>query len=267
MNPWEQRFGGIERLYGKEAAKRIRGAHVCVVGIGGVGSWTTEALARSGVERITLVDMDEVCVTNINRQVEAIQVEIGQPKVEAMKRRIENINPNCCVEPKASFFTESTAKEILAEPYDVVVDAIDRLQAKCLLLSLTRQMGVKIISTGAAGGRIDTFQIRTADLSRAHHDRLLQKVRKQLRTTHGFPRDHKKPFGIPCVFSPESTQHPAHFKEHCDTDSEKDISDHQGCADGYGSVTHGTGAFGFAAASIAIRMITQSIIECQEGMG
>jgi tRNA A37 threonylcarbamoyladenosine dehydratase len=254
MNAWDQRFGGIERLYGKRASQKIRDGHVCVIGIGGVGSWAAESLARTGIGKLTLVDMDEVCVTNVNRQVPAVDGEVGQLKVEAMARRIALISPECDVQAKAMFFTQSTADSIFEESYDIVIDAIDRLNAKCLLLSMSKQKGLAVVCTGAAGGRVDPFKIETADLSRVHHDRLLQKVRKQLRADYGFPRSEK--IGIPCVFSPETARGPWDLEDACDTGSKTDRPGQLGCADGYGSATHVTGSFGFAAASLAIQSLT-----------
>jgi len=255
MKSWDQRFGGIERLYGQEACQRIREAHICIVGIGGVGSWTVEALARTGIGRLTLVDMDEVCVTNVNRQVPAVDGEMGHLKVEAMERRIKVIHPDCQVHSTPMFYTQATSDAILAEDYDVVVDAIDRLNAKCHLLSAARQKGLPIVTTGAAGGRVDPFQIQTADLSKAHHDRLLQKVRKQLRTEYGFPANGS--FGIPCVFSPEPAKGPWDLEDSCEAGEPNQVSGRLGCADGYGSITHVTGSFGFATAALAIKALSR----------
>jgi len=253
MNTWDQRFGGIERLYGERAAQIIRDAHVCIIGIGGVGSWTAESLARTGIGKLTLVDMDEVCVTNVNRQVHAIDGEVGQLKVESIARRISRISPECVVQTKPVFFTQSTSSALFEEPFDVVVDAIDRLNAKCLLLNMANQLGLPIVSTGAAGGRMDAFQIATADLSKVHHDRLLQKVRKQLRTEYDFPRGSK--FCIPCVFSPEPARGPWDLGDACVAGIKSDRPGHLGCAEGYGSVSHVTGTFGFAAAGLALKLL------------
>lgn len=254
MNAWDQRFGGIERLYGKAASQKFRDSHVCIIGIGGVGSWTAEALARTGIGKLTLVDMDEVCVTNVNRQVPAVDGEVGQLKVEAMARRIALISSECEVKAKAMFFTQSTSDSIFEDRYDLVVDAIDRLNAKCFLLSEAKKRELPVVSTGAAGGRVDPFKIETADLSKVHHDRLLQKVRKQLRAEYGFPRNRK--LGIPCVFSPEPARGPWDLEEACDAHLKTDQPGNLGCADGYGSVTHITGSFGFAAAGLAIKVLT-----------
>ena len=256
MNAWDQRFGGIERLYGKRASQIIRDAHVCIIGIGGVGSWTAESLARTGIGKLTLVDMDDVCVTNVNRQVHALDGEVGQLKVESMARRIKLISPDCSVRTQPVFFTQATSNSIFDERYDVVVDAIDRLNAKCLLLNMANQLGLPIVSTGAAGGRMDPFQIVTADLSRVHHDRLLQKVRKQLRTEYAFPRG--KAFGIPCVFSPEPARGPWDLEDACEADLKSDRPGYLGCDEGYGSVTHVTGTFGFSAAGLAVKLLLSS---------
>lgn len=253
MNAWDQRFGGIERLYGKAASQKIRDSNVCVIGIGGVGSWTAEALARTGVGKLTLVDMDEICVTNVNRQVPALDGEVGHLKVESMARRIALISSECEVRAKPVFYTQSTSDLIFEDRYDVVVDAIDRLNAKCLLLSEAKKRKLPVVSVGAAGGRVDPFQIETADLSKVHHDRLLQKVRKQLRAEYGFSRNGK--LGIACVFSPEPARGPWDLEDACEANSKSSQPGHLGCADGYGSVTHVTGSFGFAAAGLAIKSL------------
>ena len=151
MQPYERRFGGIGRLYGRGALERIRSAHVCVVGLGGVGSWAVEALARSGVGELTLVDLDDVCISNVNRQLHAVAGELGQPKAEAMSRRVQAINPDCRVHPVQAFFLKSNAAEILRARFDYVLDAIDSPSRKGLLIAQCRQRGIPVITTGAAG--------------------------------------------------------------------------------------------------------------------
>jgi tRNA A37 threonylcarbamoyladenosine dehydratase len=143
------RFGGIERLHGKAAAARLRAARVCVVGLGGVGSWTAEALARTGVGALTLVDLDEVCVSNVNRQLPALTSTIGRSKVSVMKERVLGINPDCVVEAREEFFTRSTADPLFSRSFDCVVDAIDSVSSKCLLIARCRQAYIPIVTAVA----------------------------------------------------------------------------------------------------------------------
>src|ERR1019366_3548707 len=202
MDHFERRFGGIGRLFGKEGLERSRRAHVCVIGLGGVGSWAVEALARSGIGELTLVDLDDVCISNVNRQLHALDGELGKPKVEVLARRVEAINPNCVVHSLQAFFLKSNAREILQPRYDYVLDAIDSPARKCLLIALCRESSIPVITTGASAGRRDPTAVQVMDLAFSSHDRLLQEVRKKLRTRHGFPRG-EHPFGVDCVVSRE----------------------------------------------------------------
>ncbi|HWY78608.1 MAG TPA: tRNA threonylcarbamoyladenosine dehydratase, partial [Verrucomicrobiae bacterium] len=163
MSDLDERFGGIARLYGPEGLARLRRAHVCVVGIGGVGSWAVEALARSGVGELTLIDLDDVCVSNVNRQLHALDGQIGRPKVEVMAARACAINPECIVHPIAAFFTQANAKELLTPRFDYVLDAIDSSSKKCLLIASCREMGIPVLTAGAAGGRRNPALVRVAD--------------------------------------------------------------------------------------------------------
>jgi tRNA A37 threonylcarbamoyladenosine dehydratase len=239
MNELDLRFGGIGRLYTTEGLQRLRQARVCVIGLGGVGSWAVEALARSGLGFLTLVDLDDVCVSNVNRQLQALDGFIGQPKAEVMAARIRAINPDCQVRAIQEFFNESTAEEILATSFDWVLDAIDQVPNKCLLIARCRQKQIPIIASGGAGGRKDPSRIRVADLAQTAHDPLLQQVRKKLREEHSFPRDPKAIFQVPCVFSPE----PPEFPPGCETDLPR------GCDHRYGTASFVTGTFGFVAAA------------------
>ena len=188
MHHYDRRFSGIGRLYGKEGLERSRRAHVCVIGLGGVGSWAVEALARSGIGELTLVDLDDVCISNVNRQLHALDGELGKPKVEVLARRVRAINPDCVVHPLQAFFLKSNACEILQARYDYVLDAIDSPARKCLLIALCREKAIPVITTGASAGRRDPTAVQVMDLAFSSHDRLLQEVRKKLRTRHGFPR-------------------------------------------------------------------------------
>lgn len=198
----ERRFGGIARLYGADAPARLDAAHACVIGVGGVGSWIAEALARSGVGRITLIDLDHVAESNINRQIHALDPTLGQAKVLAMAERIRAINPHARVEVVEDFVTPDNAADLL-HGFDVVVDAIDNVRAKVAIVLVCRRRRIPLIVAGGAGGKTDPGRIRVDDLSRTEQDPLLAKVRKRLRSEHGFPRNPKRTFGIEAVYSCE----------------------------------------------------------------
>ena len=204
-----RRFGGIARLYGDAGRARLAAAHVCVVGIGGVGSWAVEALARTGVGRLTLIDLDHVAESNINRQIHAADATLGQAKVEAMRERIAGYNPACRVAVVDDFVTVDNAPQLLAGGFDYVVDAIDAVRVKVAMIAVARERGLPLVTCGAAGGQIDPTQIRVDDLARTLQDPLLAKVRGQLRKAHGFTRDPKKKFGVEAVFSTEPLRYPA----------------------------------------------------------
>lgn len=249
----DERFGGIARLVSAEGLARLRAAHVCIVGIGGVGSWTVEALARSGVGALTLIDLDEVCVTNVNRQIHALEGTVGSSKVEVMAERVRLINPECQVTAVAEFFTEANAARLLAPDFSYVADAIDAVANKCRLLALCSERRLPVVSCGAAGGRMNATAVRVADLADVTHDRLLAEVRKRLRKEHGFPPLGKK-LGVPCVFSPETPvtpELPACAAEGQGSEAPPRLN----CEWGYGSATFVTGTFGFAAAGWVVRRI------------
>lgn len=252
-----QRFGGIARLYGNAGAAKIRASHVCVVGIGGVGSWAVEALARSGVGRITMVDLDDICLSNINRQLHALENEIGKPKLSVMEARIGGINSACQVHTRHAFFTASTAESILSEKFDFVLDAIDNRQHKCLLIAGCKQRSIPIMTMGGAGGRRDPTQITVVDLSKTRDDPLLQQVRKRLRAEYGFTRNPRRKFGVPCVYSKEVPVYPHRDGSVCVTKEEGEGNLRLDCESGYGSATFVTGAFGFAASAYIVGKIAQ----------
>lgn len=255
MKNYEARFGGIKRLFGVEAQERLRQAHVCVVGIGGVGSWAVEALARSGVGTLTLVDLDEVCISNVNRQLHAVTGEFGKPKVEVMAARVRAIHPDAVVHPVHSLFTNANANDILATKYDHVLDAIDSPSLKALLIAGCRERGFPVLTTGGAGGRRDPTAIRVEDLARTSHDRLLLQVRRLLRSRHGFPRGDRK-FGIDAVYSPEAPLYPARDGSVC-AKPEAGTNLRLDCRSGYGTACFVTGAFGFAAAARIVKQIVE----------
>ncbi len=253
----DDRFGGIARLVSEAGLARLRAAHVCVAGIGGVGSWAVEALARSGVGALTLIDLDEVCVTNINRQLHALDSTVGRAKAEVMAERVRLINPECRVVAAVEFFTEANAERLLPPDISAVVDAIDAVSNKSRLLALCAQRKLPVITCGAAGGRLDATAVRIADLAEVSHDRLFAQVRKRLRNQFGFPATGQ-PFGIPAVFSPEAPAlpEPTDCAEEELTDAA--IARRLNCEWGYGSATFVTGTFGFAAAGWVVRKLAAS---------
>jgi len=253
VSDYLDRFGGIGRLVGDAGLERLAGAHVCVVGVGGVGSWTAEALARTGLGHLTLVDMDDVCVTNTNRQIHATTGSIGRPKVAAMAERIAAVNPECRVDALAEFFTDATADDILGRGFDFVVDAIDTVKHKCALIVRCRDGGIPLVTVGGAGGKLDPAQITVGDLTVSTHDALLRRVRKTLRQDCGF--DNDGPWELPCVFSTELPRFPTPEGGICDRRS-PETSLRLDCSSGYGTASFVTGAFGFAAASVVVRALT-----------
>lgn len=204
-----ERFSGFERLVGADALARLRRSRVLIVGLGGVGSWAVEALARSGLGALTLMDGDDVCVTNTNRQLHAVLDTIGQPKARVLADRVRAINPDCEVRARAEFFHRTAEAAPFDEPLDLVIDCVDGVMAKATLIGSCRARGIPVICCGGAAGKLDPGQVQVADLSKVHHDRLLMFVRKKLRKHYGLPGRGTKPMGIPCVFSPEPVIPPA----------------------------------------------------------
>ncbi|WP_052383993.1 tRNA cyclic N6-threonylcarbamoyladenosine(37) synthase TcdA [Litchfieldella xinjiangensis] len=243
------RFGGIRRLYGTRAAEAFRQSHVVVVGVGGVGSWAVEALARSGIGKLTLIDLDDVCVSNVNRQLHALDGTIGRPKVEVLAERCRAIQPGIDVVADTAFVTPTNLATRLPLEADHVVDAIDSVAAKAALISWCRRHKIPITVTGAAGGQTDPTRIRIADLSRTEHDPLLAKVRAKLRRDYGFSRNPKRRFSIECVYSEEQLVYPGNDGEVCFTKPGQGESTRLDCASGFGAATFVTGSFGFTAAS------------------
>ena len=251
-----ERFGGIVRLYGQEAAQRIAAARVAVVGIGGVGTWATEALARSGVGSLVLMDLDDICITNTNRQIHAHDGNYGRMKVEAMAERVRCINPAIDTCPIASFYTVSHPEKLFDCQPEIVVDAIDSMRPKAHLIAECYKRGIPIVTCGGAGGRTHGESVRLADLARTQGDPLLSRLRKLLRQEYGLPLHDRCPeIGIPCVYSAEPPVFPR-----CDgsvsTEREPGQKGGIGCASGFGSAAHITGTFGFLAAGAALSIIS-----------
>ena len=240
----ERRFGGLRRLYGDAMYARIRAAHVAVVGVGGVGSWTAEALARSGVAALTLIDLDHVSESNVNRQVQALGNTLGQAKVIALCERLRDIHPGCRVRGVEEFVDASNWPALLDGAVDVVVDACDQLSAKVVLAAWAVQTRSPVVIVGAAGGKRRPQEVRVDDLAGVTHDRLLAALRQRLRKLHGAGRSGN--FGLRCVFSREPVVAP---NEVCATE---DASDGSLNCHGYGSSVSVTATFGMVAASVAL---------------
>ena len=253
---FETRFSGIGRLMGTAVLDRLRRSHVCVVGIGGVGSWVAEALARSGVGALTLIDLDDVCASNTNRQIHAMVGTVGAPKVDVMAARVRLINPDCTVNAITDFFTERTAASLVTEEMDWVVDGIDHLVNKCILLDHCRRLSVPVVTTGGAGGRRDPSKIMTGDLSQTGGDGLLRRVRKQLRRVHAFPSDAAE-WGIPCIYSRERVFFPTPDGGLCETPPANSPLKLD-CSSGFGTASFVTGTFGFMAAAVVVEGLAQT---------
>jgi tRNA A37 threonylcarbamoyladenosine dehydratase len=257
-----RRFGGLARLYGAAGLAAFERAHVCVVGVGGVGSWVVEALARSAVGALTLIDLDHVAESNINRQIQALESTLGQAKVVALEQRIAQINPNCRIRAIEEL-VESDNLDVLIgdQSYDLVIDAIDSVKAKTALIAFCHKRQIGLITIGAAGGQSDPTRVRVSDLAHTEHEPLLAKVRKRLRTDHGFPRNIKMKFGVDAVFSDEPLIYPvASDEEACATTSEmprpRQAASGLNCA-GFGSSVAVTAVFGLVAAGHALNRLAR----------
>lgn len=251
----QRRFSGVENVYGKAALERFRAAHVCVIGLGGVGSWAVEALARSAIGRLTLIDLDNIAVSNINRQIHALDDTIGVPKVEAMRARIASINPQCRVDLVEDFITAENLGDRVSCEYNHVIDCIDNFRVKAALAHHCKRNKIKLVITGGAGGQLDPRQIRIADLSRTEHDPLLSKVRKLLRQDYGFSRNLKRRFDIPCIYSHEQLAWPGGNGETTADKSTSPSTTGLNCETGLGSAVTVTASFGLFAASHVLRML------------
>ncbi len=255
-----RRFDRMGRLVGDAKMEALFKSHVMIIGLGGVGSWAAESLARSGVGRLTLVDFDEICVTNTNRQLHAMQGLVGQKKALVMAERLQKINPMAKVTPLASFYNAESSESILSHEPDIVLDAIDNLTAKCHLISELQKKKISAITSGGASGRLDPQYVQVRDLADTYNDPLLVQVRRVLRSQYGFAE--KGPFGIACVFSDEEPQMPMDlnydkgegFKCVC-PQGQNDLHSCERRRVIYGTASFVTGSFGFSMASWAVREI------------
>ena len=251
------RFAGVDRLYGRGSVARLQQRHVCVVGLGGVGSWAVEALARSGVGRMTLVDADEVCLSNTNRQLHALEGQYGRGKAEVLAERCRAINPALAVEVVPQFLLPSNLAELLDRGYDLVLDACDSFRSKVELIAWCRRRKLPLVVVGSGRGRSDPTQVRLRDLSRTEHDALLALVRKKLRAEFNFPKNKDRYFGVPAVYSLENVRYPQADGSVCGTRPAlgPDAALKLDCGAGLGAATHVTGAFAFAAVGKALELL------------
>jgi tRNA A37 threonylcarbamoyladenosine dehydratase len=255
---FERRFGGIARLYGDRALARFRGAHVCVVGVGGVGSWIVEALARSAIGQLTLIDLDNVAESNINRQIQALSGTVGMAKITALAERIAQINPFCVVNQIEDFVGVDNVEQMIGiGKYDFVVDAIDSVKAKAAMIAWCGKHAIPMVIIGSAGGKTDPTQIAVRDLARTEQEPLLKKVRKVLRSQYGYPRGEKTKFHVEAVFSMEPLKFPD-TGEVCAVDGDDRSGGVTGlnCA-GFGSAMVVTSTFGMVAASHVLHKLAQ----------
>lgn len=252
---FHERFSGVDRLYGAGSVARLARAHVCIVGIGGVGSWVVEALARSGIGHLTLIDADDVCVSNTNRQLHALDGEFGKPKVAVMAERARKIHPGIRVDAIEQFLTSANLESLLDRGYDLVVDCCDAFRVKVVMIAWCRRRKLPLITCGSAGGRTDPTLIAVRDLSKTEHDAMLALVRKKLREEFNFPRGPKRYFGVQAVYSHENVRYPQSDGTVCGTRPAQGDTLKLDCGGGLGAATHVTAAFAFAAVSRVIERL------------
>lgn len=245
----ERRFGGLRRLYGDAGYARIRAARVAVVGLGGVGSWAVEALARSGVASLTLIDLDHVAESNVNRQIQALGATIGQSKVQALRERIADIHPGCVVHSVEEFVDEDNWPGLLVAPVDAVIDACDHVRAKAALAAWSLASATPLVMSGAAGGKQRGQDVQVEDIAHVTHDPLIASLRQRLRKQHGAPRSGR--IGVRCVFSREEVKAPPDA-EACNIDGTLNCH-------GYGSTVAVTATFGMVAAGDLLATLSKSI--------
>lgn len=255
----QRRFSGVTRIYGQIAHQYFQNSHICIIGLGGVGSWVVEALARSAIGELSLIDLDHVAESNINRQLQATESNLGKAKTTALAERILDINPNCRIHCIEDFISAENQIDMLNQDYDWVIDCIDNFRTKAALIAYCRSNKIKLLTIGGAGGMVDPAQINHVDLSRSRQDPLLSKVRKQLRQQYGFPTNPSRRFNIPCIYSEEQLLY---------SDDQGNIS-HQkpvqsntrtglNCTNGFGSSVCVTASFGFYAASHVLNKLAQT---------
>jgi len=246
------RFAGISNLYGVNAADIFK-ARILVVGLGGVGSWVAESLARSGIGNLDLLDLDDICMSNVNRQIHALDDNIGLSKSKVMQQRIKQINPDCRINAYEDFLTQDNLCDYVTKDLNMVIDCIDSVRVKAALISFCKRRKIKIITTGASGGKTNASCIQILDLSKTYNDPLAAKVRSTLRHDYGFSRNPKRSFSVPCVFSNEQMR----YNTDCGDISFAKVNagTNISCANGLGSSCMVTATFGLMAASLAVNKL------------
>jgi tRNA A37 threonylcarbamoyladenosine dehydratase len=255
---YQQRFGGIERLYGAQATHTLLQSHILVIGIGGVGSWTAEALARSGLGAISLMDLDDICVTNTNRQIHADKDSIGKSKTAVMAARLQVINPEINIYCIDDFLDSENIAQYITGQYSLIIDAIDNTAAKTTLIAHCKRHKLKLICIGSAGGKKDPTKITYGDLSKTVNDPLFAKIRNNLRRHYRFSRNPKRSFGIEAIYSTEQMTYPDKQGGICQSKVFLDGGEKLDCSGGYGAATMVTASFGFIAAARAIEKLIKT---------
>ncbi len=257
---YHQRFSGIARLYGAEALRALAQAHFAVIGLGGVGSWAAEALARSGIGELTMIELDDVCVSNTNRQLHALKSHIGRPKNQVMAHRLREINPAITIHAIEDFIDKKNMAGLIGPQHDIVIDASDAAHLKAALVAYCSARKIRLIVSGSSGGKRDPQRVTVADLGHAKNDPMLAKIRTQLYRHHNFSRDKNRKFRVDAVYSLEQMVYPKPDGSVC---MDKQVL-HSGvkldCAGGFGSSLMVTGTFGFLAASRAIERHLQKAL-------
>jgi len=255
-----ERFAGIDRLYGAGTITHLSGCKVAVVGMGGVGSWIVEALVRSAVGHLSLIDADDICVSNTNRQLPAMAGQYGRNKAVAMAERCRAINPDVQVEAVESFLTPANMAELLDRGFDLVIDACDSFRVKVETIAWCRRRKLPMLTIGAAGGRTDPTLVRVRDVSRTEHDAMMALIRKKLRSEFNFPKSAKRYFGVPAVYSLENVKYPQADGSVCGIRPNlgPDEALNLDCGGGLGAATHITGAFAFVAVGKALEMLLKN---------
>ena len=249
MSNFSQRFGGIQRIYGVEATTILNNSHVCIIGIGGVGSWVAEGLARTAIGKLTFIDLDDICVTNVNRQIHAISQTVGQSKVDVMAERINSINPDCEVQCIEDFVLPDNVREYLTKQFDYVVDATDSVKAKAAIIAHCKRQKIPVITVGGAGGQTDPTQVNICDLAKTTQDPLAAKVRNWLRREYNFSKNPKRRFAVECVYSTEQLKYPQADGSVCESKNLTDGSVKLDCNTGFGASVAVTATFGFTASA------------------
>lgn len=257
---YRARFGGIARLYGAEALPHLHQAHFVVIGLGGVGTWTAEALARTGIGTLTLIELDEVCVTNTNRQLHALASTVGQSKNAVIAQRLKDINPEIVINSIHDFLDRKNLSTLISKEHHVVIDATDSAHVKAALIAYCSAVKLRLITVGSSGGKLDPTKIVVTDLGRTIADPMLAKVRQHLHRHHNFTNDTKRKYRVDAIYSTEQMIYPKPDGSVCQVKKMRQSGIKLDCAGGFGSSVMITGSFGFAAAARAVERYLQKVM-------